>query len=52
VQFSPGFTYADVGISVPEPVTLSLLVLGALATVALRRRSAITRSHTSPELPR
>jgi hypothetical protein len=40
LQFSPGFTYADVGISVPEPATLPLLALGLLAAVAWRRRSA------------
>jgi hypothetical protein len=39
VQFSPGFTSADVGISVPEPGTLSLFALGVLALFALRRRS-------------
>ena len=37
VQFSPGFTYADIGISVPEPGTLSLLLLSALAMFAFRR---------------
>jgi hypothetical protein len=52
VQFSPGFTYTDVGISVPEPRTLSLFALGMLATVALRRRSANARRHTRPEFPR
>ena len=36
VGFSPGFTYADIGIAVPEPQTLALLVLGLLATVAFR----------------
>jgi MYXO-CTERM domain-containing protein len=39
VQFSPGFAYADVGISVDEPATLPLLALGLLAAVAWRRRS-------------
>jgi PEP-CTERM motif len=38
VQFSPGFTSADVGISVPEPDTLLLLALGLLtAALGLRR---------------
>jgi hypothetical protein len=41
VQFNPGFTYADVGISVDEPATLPLLALGLLAAVAWRRRSAV-----------
>jgi hypothetical protein len=41
VQFSPGFAYADVGISVDEPSTLPLLTLGLLAAVAWRRRSAL-----------
>ncbi len=52
VQFRPGFTYADVGLSVPEPGTLLLLVLGVLASVALHRRFAIARSHTSAEILR
>jgi MYXO-CTERM domain-containing protein len=39
VQFSPGFSHADVGISVDEPATSSLLALGLLAAVAWRRRS-------------
>ena len=39
VRFSPGFTYADVGISVDEPATLPLLALGLLAAFALRRRA-------------
>lgn len=41
VQFSPGFSYADVGISVDEPATLPLLALGLLAAVAWRRRSVL-----------
>jgi MYXO-CTERM domain-containing protein len=41
VRFSPGFTHADVGISVDEPATLPLLALGLLAAVAWRRRSAV-----------
>lgn len=40
LQFSPGFTFADVGLSVDEPSTLPLLALGLLAAVAWRRRSA------------
>lgn len=39
VQFSPGFSHADVGISVDEPATLPLLALGLLAALAWRRRS-------------
>jgi len=38
VGFSPGFTYADIGISIPEPQTLALFMLGLLATIALRVR--------------
>jgi hypothetical protein len=38
VRFSPGFTYADVGISVPEPSTLPLFAFGLLAAAACRRR--------------
>jgi hypothetical protein len=50
VQFAPGFTYADVGISVDEPATLPLLALGVLAAVfASRRRFAVARSHSSSE---
>jgi hypothetical protein len=41
VQFRPGFSYADVGISVDEPATLPLLALGLLAAVAWRRRSVL-----------
>jgi hypothetical protein len=41
LQFSPGFSYADVGISVDEPATLPLLALGLLGTLALRRRSVV-----------
>jgi hypothetical protein len=53
VQFSPGFTYADVGLSVPEPGTLPLLALGVLAMVASRRCfSVIARRDISPEAPR
>ena len=52
VQFSPGFTSTDLSIAVPEPGTLSLLVLGALATLAFRRRSAHTRGQTRPEFSR
>ena len=53
VRFRPGFTSADVGISIPEPGTLPLLVLGALlATVAWRRRSATTRNSISAEVSR
>lgn len=44
VQFSPGFTYADVGVSVDEPATLPLLALGVLAALAWRRRSVAVRS--------
>ena len=40
VRFNPGFTYADVGISVDEPSTLPLLALGLLAAFAWRRRYA------------
>jgi len=40
VRFSPGFTYADVGISVPEPSTLPLFAFGLLAAMAWRRRVA------------
>lgn len=43
VQFAAGFTYADIGISVPEPQTLPLLALGMLALAALRRRSKPVR---------
>lgn len=39
LQFSPGFSYADVGITVPEPPTLPLLALGMLGAFAWRRRS-------------
>jgi MYXO-CTERM domain-containing protein len=39
VQFSPGFSHADVGISVDEPAPLPLLALGLLAAMAWRRRS-------------
>jgi hypothetical protein len=53
VQFRPGFTYADVGLSVPEPGTLPLLAFGVLlATVAWRRRSVVTCSSTNPEVSR
>src|SRR5687767_9555792 len=41
LQFSPGFSYADVGISVDEPATLPLLALGLLGALALRRRSVV-----------
>ena len=41
VQFSPGFSHADVGISVDEPPTLPLLMLGLLAAVAWRRRPGV-----------
>lgn len=46
VQFSPGFTYADVALNVDEPATLPLLALGVLAAVAWRRRSAVPGSNT------
>lgn len=41
LRFSPGFTYADVAVSVPEPATLPLLALGLLAAAACRRRSVL-----------
>jgi len=41
LQFSPGFSYAEVGISIDEPATLPLLALGLLGTLALRRRSVL-----------
>ncbi len=41
LQFSPGFSHADVGISVDEPSTFPLLALGLLAAMAWRRRSAV-----------
>jgi len=41
LQFTPGFSYADVAVSVDEPATLPLLVLGVLAAVAWRRRRAV-----------
>lgn len=41
VRFSPGFSYADVGISVPEPSTLPLLAFGLLAALAWRRRTVV-----------
>lgn len=50
VQFSPGFTYADVGLSVDEPATLPLLVLGVLAAVAWRRRSTVVRGSTRSDV--
>ncbi len=37
LQFSPGFTYAEVGLSVDEPATLPMLMLGVLAVVWWRR---------------
>lgn len=43
VQFSPGFTHADVAMSVDEPATLPLLALGLLAAVSLRRRCVVAR---------
>jgi hypothetical protein len=50
VQFRPGFTYADVGITVDEPATLPLLALGMLAAVSWRRRPAVVRSQTCSEV--
>jgi hypothetical protein len=50
VQFSPGFTYADIGVSVDEPATLSLLMIGMLATLALRRRSAAACNNIGSEV--
>lgn len=45
VQFAPGFSHADLGLSVDEPSMLSLFALGLVFTyVARRRRSKPIRS--------
>jgi hypothetical protein len=38
VQFAPGFSHADLGISVDEPSMLALFALGLVLTYAARRR--------------
>jgi hypothetical protein len=45
VQFAPGFSHADLGISVDEPSMLALFALGLVFTFAARRRrSSLIRS--------
>jgi hypothetical protein len=40
VQFDPGFSHADLALSVDEPATLALIVLGLIGAFAARRRSS------------
>jgi len=46
VRFAPGFTYADVGISVDEPPTVALFVLGLVGVLAAAARWRHARADT------
>lgn len=48
VRFAPGFSHADLGISVDEPSTLALLALGLVLTFTARRRRFIGSADVTP----
>jgi MYXO-CTERM domain-containing protein len=50
VRFAPGFTSADVAISVDEPSALALWVLGMFGVLATRRRRARADRHAGREV--
>lgn len=43
VKFASGFSYADLGVSVAEPASLTLFALGMLGVLVARRRSRVAR---------
>jgi hypothetical protein len=50
VQFSPGFSHADLGISVDEPSMMALLAVGLLGAYAARRRRSTAVRNTEVAL--